>query len=572
MLEALQDFRQVIKDAIMSKNYDVSKKNIVSNTATIDHTTGETYNSYSEYLEGKNILTTDVTGLSTGQKFTNSKAQLIPVNKKIQIVTPSVEVTSDIDSLDVAKAKTKADIKRRRQVELLSIENSVELTPENKSNYINDQLAYRSLSKEGFINAAETGVLSQKGYNNNPKYSSIYFGNGTKGFNVVMDFAEKAGGDPYIAVVPRANLKTAGLKHNASTTNSNTTKPVFTNDVVYLIGDYKNEKIYVKEHTEIDKINAKYDAELTALEQQDNEVKNESNTDGEATPANIEIVSETDNVIDSDPTQNEIDNNTQELEPEKELDGTETINTEDIDPNDEDLVFRKVESKFEENPLNILTDTEISWIIDTFGEEHLAPMAQAKFILIKGEKAYGAYSNGMVFLARDGKKGTAYHEAFHLVLDLASTSKEKEVLMKAAKKVFGEINKRSQKYQDLKTTYPNKNEAELAEVYYEEEMAEAFRTFMESEESKGKIKKTKVGIAIQKFFDRIRKAILAMRIKGSQMLNRDSVYLSNSIMNKAFLNIKNGNVTFSERAKSIMDKQYFNPNDFKLRRKKGFTE
>ena len=572
MLEALQDFRQVIKDAIMSKNYDVSKKNIVSNTATIDHTTGETYNSYSEYLEGKNILTTDVTGLSTGQKFTNSKAQLIPVNKKIQIVTPSVEVTSDIDSLDVAKAKTKADIKRRRQVELLSIENSVELTPENQSNYINDQLAYRSLSKEGFINAAETGVLSQKGYNNNPKYSSIYFGNGTKGFNVVMDFAEKAGGDPYIAVVPRANLKTAGLKHNASTTNSNTTKPVFTNDVVYLIGDYKNEKIYVKEHTEIDKINAKYDAELTALEQQDNAVKNESNTDGEATPANIEIVSETDNVIDSDPTQNEIDNNTQELEPEKELDGTETINTEDIDPNDEDLVFRKVESKFEENPLNILTDTEISWIIDTFGEEHLAPMAQAKFILIKGEKAYGAYSNGMVFLARDGKKGTAYHEAFHLVLDLASTSKEKEVLMKAAKKVFGEINKRSQKYQDLKTTYPNKNEAELAEVYYEEEMAEAFRTFMESEESKGKIKKTKVGIAIQKFFDRIRKAILAMRIKGSQMLNRDSVYLSNSIMNKAFLNIKNGNVTFSERAKSIMDKQYFNPNDFKLRRKKGFTE
>ena len=598
MLEALQDFRQVIKDAIMSKNYDVSKKNIVSNTATIDHTTGETYNSYSEYLEGKNILTTDVTGLSTGQKFTNSKAQLIPVNKKIQIVTPSVKVTSDIDNLEVADVdKQKADIEKRKEERIKKAESKFFINNEKAYLDFLDELGGYELkafkNKDEVVEylkqridakyKAELAALEQQDSATTTQSNEVdsikidkfkkpvkfkdYTINLQKGVNKsntqYLEFQIKDKSNNLIGFATFwKDTDGVWYANNINLFNNNDKRKGI---MTFIYNSLISNNIPLKPSKEQTEEGIAFWNSLTS--------KNESNTDGEATPANIERVSETDNVIDSDPTQNEIDNNTQKSEPEKELDGTETTNPEeDIDPNDKDFAFRKVESKFEGDPLNILTDTEISWIIDTFGEEHLAPMAQAKFILIKGEKAYGAYSNGMVFLARDGKKGTAYHEAFHLVFDLASTSKEKEVLMKAAKKVFGEINKRSQKYQDLKTTYPNKNEAELAEIYYEEEMAEAFRTFMESEESKGKIKRTKVGVAIQKFFDRIRKAILAMRIAGSQMLNRDSVYLSNAIMNKAFLNIKNGNVTFSERTKSIMDKQYFNPNDFKLRRKKGFTE
>lgn len=80
-----------------------------------------------------------------------------------------------------------------------------------------------------------------------------------------------------------------------------------------------------------------------------------------------------------------------------------------------------------------------------------------------GPVAWGRYSDGIIELSDVAAKGTAYHEAFHLVSDLMLTPQEKEELLNEARQVFG-----------------NKPIYEL-----EEDMAEGFREYMASQEDRG---------------------------------------------------------------------------------------
>lgn len=234
-------------------------------------------------------------------------------------------------------------------------------------------------------------------------------------------------------------------------------------------------------------------------------------------------------------------------------------------------VSKEIEKQYEQDPSNILTEAEITWITETFGPQHILPMANAKFLLMKnGEAAYGAYSNGLIQLARLGAKGTAYHESFHLVMDLATTEEEKKQVFLAMQKKYGTFSKSEEA--ELRNRHPKKTTEELQEIFYEEQAAELFRAFMEAEESAGRIPKTKLGKAIQKIFDRIRKLLLSIQIYASQLINPDSMYLSTLRMNKMFLNIKSGDFKISEDTRAKMKDRKFNPNDFKLRRKKGWTE
>jgi hypothetical protein len=297
MFEALQNVRQVIKDAIMGKSYDVSKKNIVSNAATIDHTTGETYNSYSEYLEGKNILTTDVTGLSTGQKFTNSKAQLIPINKKIQIVTPSVKVTSDVDTTGVSDDIDINEENKKRELEAFN----KTIEPEyEEGDYIKVKtLAFKQVNqgKKGVVAPDTSNPETLQLLTNYPKF----FEEAIKALNAKQKTLDAFNQEKVLAgeenLVPIYGIK-------ASINNATGRL-----DIEWVIEDYidstNKREIELGDYTFSQLVNYRsiIEDKYNSQTNEDNVSKNESNTDGEATPANIETVSETDEIVLSDPTQ-----------------------------------------------------------------------------------------------------------------------------------------------------------------------------------------------------------------------------------------------------------------------------
>jgi len=299
-------------------------------------------------------------------------------------------------------------------------------------------------------------------------------------------------------------------------------------------------------------------------------VQSETDTVGEEIKKNQQVVEgEGDSHSEVEKPGIKVDENSEEnaTVENTDIEGNELKEGEDDSP---DIKWREasleVENKFQENPGNILTEAEVDWIVRTFGPDHILPMANAKYIQMKGgRQAYGAYSNGLVLLARLGAKGTAYHESFHVVMDLATTEQEKKQVFRAMQEKYGTFSLAEE--DALKKLYPKKTKAELEEIFFEEKAAELFREFMEAEESKGRIKKTKLGRIIQKIFDRIRKAILAIRIYGTTILNPDSIYLSSMTMERMFLKIKVGDFKISDATKAKMKSEKFNPNDAMLRSK-----
>ena len=85
---------------------------------------------------------------------------------------------------------------------------------------------------------------------------------------------------------------------------------------------------------------------------------------------------------------------------------------------------------------NIVTDEEIDWFKEKFGEAGLSVLERVKWIRVsKGRNAWGFYQNGLVTIAREGKEGTAYWEAFRRVFDIHLSENEKtSILMDASSK------------------------------------------------------------------------------------------------------------------------------------------
>lgn len=109
----------------------------------------------------------------------------------------------------------------------------------------------------------------------------------------------------------------------------------------------------------------------------------------------------------------------------------------DIDNIDEinldDIKLRKVNTIT--GPTNdIVTNEELEWFKEKFGEQGLTVLERVKWIRTsKGINAWGFYQNGLVTIAREGKAGTAYWEAFRRVFDIHLSEKEKsELLMDAS--------------------------------------------------------------------------------------------------------------------------------------------
>tara|TARA_R100000152_G_scaffold18491_1_gene10341 strand:+ start:3868 stop:19329 length:15462 start_codon:yes stop_codon:yes gene_type:complete len=110
--------------------------------------------------------------------------------------------------------------------------------------------------------------------------------------------------------------------------------------------------------------------------------------------------------------------------------------TKSRDDIDTDFKLRQYEVNPESNLL--LSEEEVQWFIDKFGEEGLEIAARVKYITLKdGRQAYGYYHQGMVTLAQFAKKGTAYWEAMRRIIDLHLTANEKSSLFKAAQQQWG---------------------------------------------------------------------------------------------------------------------------------------
>ncbi len=105
----------------------------------------------------------------------------------------------------------------------------------------------------------------------------------------------------------------------------------------------------------------------------------------------------------------------------------------------------------------VMSEAELAWMQDRFGEEFLSiAKGVDRVISVGGLEAFGYYHNAMIKLAQLAEEGSGYHEAFHFVMLTQLSHSQQESLIAAAKKTYG-----------------NKNRLEL-----EEALAEDFRNYM----------------------------------------------------------------------------------------------
>lgn len=112
-------------------------------------------------------------------------------------------------------------------------------------------------------------------------------------------------------------------------------------------------------------------------------------------------------------------------------------------------------------------ERELAWLEKTLPQ--LSEQDRVKIVegLIQvaenGPVAWGMFSDGIVTLSDIAAEGTTYHEAFHVVYNLMLTAKERENLLTEARQLYGD----------------------KSELSLEEDMAEGFREYIASQESRG---------------------------------------------------------------------------------------
>ena len=98
--------------------------------------------------------------------------------------------------------------------------------------------------------------------------------------------------------------------------------------------------------------------------------------------------------------------------------------------------------------------------------------------LNQGIKATGLFRNGMITISKYAPSGVAYHEGFHAVFRTLLASKEQITLLKEAEQTFTLPSE--EELEKLSSVTGITNEAELKNLYYEEQLADAFADYMKS--------------------------------------------------------------------------------------------
>lgn len=104
-------------------------------------------------------------------------------------------------------------------------------------------------------------------------------------------------------------------------------------------------------------------------------------------------------------------------------------------------------------------DQELAWLKKVLPNVSNLVQIHTGLINVDSKQAWGLFKDNLIIISDIANKGTVYHEAFHVVFDLFTDAKQKEVL-----------------YQEARSKFGNKSKQQL-----EEAMAEEFREYVLTE-------------------------------------------------------------------------------------------
>lgn len=175
----------------------------------------------------------------------------------------------------------------------------------------------------------------------------------------------------------------------------------------------------------------------------------------------LEIEQRNEQYTPSTPTQGT--NTAQQGGATKSLQKSDSVNQHDDEFEDDLVLLRKVDST---RP-TWNKEKELAWlkkVLPQLSEQDRVKMIEGLIqVSENGPVAWGMFSDGIVTLSDIAAEGTTYHEAFHVVFNLMLTPQEREALLEEARQLYGD----------------------KSELSLEEDMAEGFREYVTSQESRG---------------------------------------------------------------------------------------
>jgi hypothetical protein len=257
------------------------------------------------------------------------------------------------------------------------------------------------------------------------------------------------------------------------------------NDIFNKIGD--GDEFRDKRKPLIDAINAKYDAELAALEQPKVQEVIKPNVDIKNT-----VVSQP-KLEDLLAQQKKVEDDIATLEGLDDYDGADFLIESKLNPikaqiaalnplmpNNQAL---KISEVIKDGDINIKEAYNyIESILPSFiNKDDLNTILSN--LKVKGIP-YGAFLDSTIYLSPEAPKGTEYHEAFHAVFRTLLTDVEINKYLSQAKKEKDSIS--SKQIDEFRNTYGlnNKSDAYIEQLIYEEYMADKFEDWKKSKNNK----------------------------------------------------------------------------------------
>ena len=120
-------------------------------------------------------------------------------------------------------------------------------------------------------------------------------------------------------------------------------------------------------------------------------------------------------------------------------------------------------------------ESELNWLSEVLGIPVELVNSMKEVAASGGVEAWGMFANSMIYLMKSNVPGTTYHEAFHAVFRLMLNNEQRANIMKEAKGHFDAPTK--SQLSALNKLHPKLSEEAISDLYYEEEMANAFMEY-----------------------------------------------------------------------------------------------
>lgn len=166
---------------------------------------------------------------------------------------------------------------------------------------------------------------------------------------------------------------------------------------------------------------------------------------------------------------------------------------------------------------------ELSWFKSTFPEVELQVLEDLKHVTNNDVDAWGMFKNSIVYIHENSPKGTTYHEAFHVVFRMFTSSEQRAKLYEEAADRF-EFDQT--KFDVLKKAHPSLSKENLNLLYLEEVLADEYQNYQLNINNNGNLNdsfriKKYLGEKIVEFFKKLYRFFTGTRNK---MLNIDEMF------------------------------------------------